>query len=166
MTYDYEKAVKDDVRKAILDNDYGDEIARCGNMDEVVHRLENLMNIDDYVTGNGSGTYTGNREKTRSYLAGNEYLIVKALEAIFGDDADAYKDAIMDPDFADVNIRCHLLFGAICEVVDEPQIKRYVQGIIGTKKVQSKNVKPKKTVRKPVRKPTVKKRPIKKAVRR
>lgn len=161
MTYDYYKAVRDDVRNAILEHDYSDEIARCESMDEVVSELGKLMWIDDYVTGNVSGSYTGDREKTKSYLAGNEELIIETLESAFGSNVEGYKNAILDPDFADVNIRCCLLDDSIWRVLEEPQINRYVRGLVGTKRVQSKNKKPvkpkaKKTVKAVGRKPSTK----------
>lgn len=98
-TYDYEQAVRDDIREYLEENveGYID--------DEQAQDLYDEMFVSDSVTGNGSGSYTLNTYKAESNLCHNLSLLSDAEES-FGGDPGKWLD---DPEGADVVIRCHIL---------------------------------------------------------
>lgn len=116
-TYNYNEAIKNDIREYINDNYTSEEIKeRLCDRDEWEEELNNELWITDSVTGNASGSYTFNRwtaeenlchnldllgEALQEFGCGPEYLIEKGAEA------------------ADVTIRCYLLGGAISDILDE-----------------------------------------------
>ncbi len=128
MTYDYMKAMVEDIKDAI--EDYEDAIRECSDIDEVKSKLNDDMWIDDSITGNGSGSYTFNSAKAAEYLVGNSDILVDAMEE-FGSGPDQYKEALTNPEYADVTIRCYLLGQAIDEAFEDPDIIEYVERILG-----------------------------------
>lgn len=111
MKYDYREAMREDVKNAL------EEMETTGKtQDEIYDELW----IDDSVTGNASGSYTFNSFKAREYVAGNEDLLVEALEE-FGADEGQYKKALIDAEYADVTIRCYLLAEVLDEVYEEKE---------------------------------------------
>lgn len=87
--------------------------------------LEESLNDDlwaeDSITGNGSGSYTFNREKAKEYvLADGLNYYLDAIEE-FGMSAKAVGEAFIEQDWegVDVTIRCYLLGQAIGEVLDQ-----------------------------------------------
>jgi len=120
MAYNYLEAVKDDVRQAIEDNydlaDYPDRY-------EFETTLNDDLWVDDSVTGNGSGSYTFNREQAKEYLfdsTDGEDWLVEALSE-YGTPAEEVGKHFMSQDYEwfDVTIRCYVLGIAISEVLDE-----------------------------------------------
>lgn len=117
MKYNYLESMKEDIKNYIEENK-DNESYNWDNLEEVKDLLCDDLWIDDSVTGNASGSYYCNRYKARESLAGNEDLLVEALEE-FGDIAGCYKRSLTDPEFADVTIRCYLLNQAIEEALKE-----------------------------------------------
>lgn len=117
MKYNYLESMKEDIKNYIEENKEN-ESYNWDNLEEVKELLYDDLWIDDSVTGNASGSYYCNSYKARESLAGNEDLLVEALEE-FGNDAESYKRSLTDPEFADVSIRCYLLSQAIDEVLKE-----------------------------------------------
>lgn len=117
MKYNYLESMKEDIKNYIEENKES-ESYDWDNLEEVKELLYDDLWIDDSVTGNGSGSYYCNSYKARESLAGNEDLLVEALEE-FGNDAESYKRSLTDPEFADVTIRCYLLSQAIDEALKE-----------------------------------------------
>lgn len=117
MKYNYLESMKEDIKNYIEENKEN-ESYNWDNLEEVKELLYDDLWIDDSVTGNGSGSYYCNSYKARESLAGNEDLLVEALEE-FGNDAESYKRSLTDPEFADVTIRCYLLSQAIDEALKE-----------------------------------------------
>lgn len=117
MKYNYLESMKEDIKNYIEENK-DNESYNWDNLEEVKELLYDDLWIDDSVTGNGSGSYYCNSYKARESLAGNEDLLVEALEE-FGNDAESYKRSLTDPEFADVTIRCYLLSQAIDEALKE-----------------------------------------------
>lgn len=120
MAYNYLDAVKDDVRQAIEDN-Y--DIADYSDRDEFESTLNDDLWVDDSVTGNGSGSYTFDREQAKEYLfdsTDGEDWLVEALEE-YGTPAEEVGKHFMSQDYEwfDVTIRCYVLGIAISEVLDE-----------------------------------------------
>ena len=117
--YNYLDAMMDDVREAIK-NDY-DLNDWCGDRDGLEEKLNDELWIDDSVTGNGSGSYTFNREQAREYVQDDGRDYIEDMCADFGISADEIGRRFLDDDWEwfDVSIRCYLLGQAISGVLDE-----------------------------------------------
>ena len=139
MTYDYRKAVLNDVKKVI--RYYSDEISECNDFDEVKCCLIDELWDDDDVTGNGSGMYVRTRKEAEENLSGNTELLVEAIKE-WGDQVEDYKKALMEPETGDVMIRCYLLDESIDKALKDPTIRKFVQDTIRKKNATSKNRKP------------------------
>ena len=112
--YNYEEAVKNDVRTWIEDN------VKLSEWEDDREGLEEYLNdelfTDDSVTGNGSGSYTFNTWEAEENICHNMELLGEACEE-FGDDAgQMFKKGA---EACDVTIRCYLLCSAIAAVLDE-----------------------------------------------
>ena len=153
MAYDYLRTMIDDVKDAIPNYDYDD----CNDMDDVRDQLNDDLWVDDSVTGNGSGSYTFSREEARGYVADNMDLLVDAIDE-FGGDAESYKRALTDPEYADVAIRCYLLGQAIECALEDYEIQEYFAKVFAKNRSRSDN-------KKPAKKKAVKRTPAKKTVR-
>ena len=113
MAYDYNDAIRDDVREYINDNiDFSDWIDDRDGLEE---QLNDDLWIEDSVTGNGSGSYWFSTVKAAEALMYNLDLLAEAVDE-FGGDTDVLKDGV---EACDVTIRCYLLPGAISDVLDE-----------------------------------------------
>lgn len=118
--YNYSKEMYNNVVEYITENiDFAD-YTEDGEFDR--DALEEKLNedcwIDDSVTGNASGSYYCSRYKAREAIRGNEEDLINALEC-FGAEAEEYKRAIIDPEYADVTIRCYYLGEVIARVLDD-----------------------------------------------
>ena len=120
MAYDYLEAVKNDVREYLEENDGAEYIAEYG-VDRTIERLnDELWNVDS-VTGNGSGSYTFDRQLAKQYVfEGGFPTLVDAIKE-FGVDSElvAHNMLCEDWEWFDVTIRCYLLGQAVSEVVEE-----------------------------------------------
>ena len=124
MAYNYLEELKSDVRNYIKEvaSDYMD----CEDMDELRDSLyDNLWN-EDSVTGNGSGSYTFNREKAKEYVSDNLDLMVEAYKDL--DSIESLVDDLEALDFEtiDVTIRCYLLSQALDEVLEDEDFLKKV----------------------------------------
>lgn len=120
MAYNYLDAVKDDVRQYIED-----EIPTLEGYarEDLEQDLNDILWDNDSVTGNGSGSYTFDREKAKEYLFNStdgESYLADALDD-YGIDAAEVGRRFMSQDYEwfDVTIRCYVLGQAISEVLDE-----------------------------------------------
>ena len=108
--YDYEEAVKDDIREYL--RDHGVE----GRIDEDLRqKLEDDMFVGDSVTGNASGSYTFSAWRAEENLCHNWDLIGECAEHFGVDDTSLSKGA----EYWDVSIRCYLLDQCLTEIVNE-----------------------------------------------
>ena len=125
--YNYLENVTADAKQAILENlNYWDFADR--------EELEEIANdelwVDDSVTGNGSGSYTFNREAAKEYVTRSD------------DGMDTLRDAVREFDcehevftafleenweYFDVTIRCYLLSQAISAAIDELEEEGKIQ---------------------------------------
>ena len=113
MKYNYYEAVKADVIDFIECNI---DFSKYESAEELAWRLEELLWVDDGVTGNASGSYTFNRWQAEEYIAHNWDLLKEAaLE--FGWEAENILDK--GAEWCDVLIRCYLLRGAIDNALEE-----------------------------------------------
>lgn len=120
-THDYRKEIEADIIDYVRDNkDYYKGL----DDDELYEKLNDDLWIADSVTGNGSGSYYFNYHEARKAVAGNEDLLCEAIEE-FGGDSDSYKRAMIEPEYADVTIRCYLVGQCLNNVF--PKIKRIIK---------------------------------------
>ena len=117
MAYNYLEELKSDVKNYIKEvaSDYMD----CEDMDELRDELYDNLWDEDSVTGNGSGSYTFNREKAKEYVSDNMDLMVEAYKDL--DSIESLVDDLEALDFEtiDVTIRCYLLSQALDEVLED-----------------------------------------------
>lgn len=127
--YNYLEAVKDDVKTWLVDNSSQFEEIKDNNKidgvidwDGVKEDLNETLWNEDSITGNGSGSYTFNREQAREYvLEGDGLQYLKELvdegwltyESI-GKDVTNY-----DFEGLDVSLRCYFLSQAIEEAITD-----------------------------------------------
>ena len=128
MSYNYLEAVKGDIEDVLDDyiGMYGDDV----DADEIRQRLNADLWTDDSVTGNGSGSYTFNREEAKKYLFDSDdgLDILKEAVSEFGTEAEDVVDHFMSEDweYFDVTIRCYILAQAIDEVLEERGIVQVI----------------------------------------
>ena len=117
MAYNYLEELKSDVKNYIKEvaSDYMD----CEDIDELRENLYDNLWDEDSVTGNGSGSYTFNREEAKKYVADNLDLMVDAYKEF--DSIEKLVNNLEDSDFEtiDVTIRCYLLSQALDAVLDD-----------------------------------------------
>ena len=114
--YNYQQAIKADVR-SYIENNYKKEeiIERIKNdREDLEEELNDKMWVADEVTGNASGSYTFNTWDAEENICHNLDLLAEAAEE-FGGDIDVLKEGA---EACDVTIRCYLLRGAISEVLN------------------------------------------------
>ena len=116
--YDYREAMADDIKNAIEDNAEFWGLAEM-TAEEAVELLTDKLWINDTVTGNGSGSYTFNRESAKECVLDNMELCVEAFKEFCAVEQFAEKIANEDWEFLDVTIRCYLLPEMVESVVNE-----------------------------------------------
>ena len=112
--YNYDEAVKNDVRTWIADN--VDLKEWEGDREGLEECLNDELFTVDSVTGNASGSYTFCTFEAEENICHNLDLLGEACEE-FGDDAGQLLKR--GAEACDVTIRCYLLGGAISEILDE-----------------------------------------------
>ena len=115
-TYNYFKAVKEDVKNYIKNEiDIKEALEIAKDVDRLKDNLYDDLFCNDSVTGNASGSYTFSTWQAEENLCHNMDLLKEALEE-FGCDIDYLEKGA---EACDVTIRCYLLASAISEVIDE-----------------------------------------------
>ena len=117
MAYNYLEELKSDVRNYI--KEVASDYMVCEDMYELRDSLYDNLWDEDSVTGNGSGSYTFNREKAKEYVSDNMDLMVEAYKDL--DSIESLVDDLEALDFEtiDVTIRCYLLSQALDEVLED-----------------------------------------------
>lgn len=112
--YNYEENMKEDIKAWIEEN-----ISIEDNDVDYDDIYESLW-IEDSVTGNGSGSYTFNREEAKEYVVDNMELCQDALRE-FCTPAEEIGNRFLNEDWEwlDVTIRCYLLGQLLGEVFEE-----------------------------------------------
>lgn len=119
--YDYKNAVREDVKEWITDSYDEEEIReKISDRDDWEEKLNEILWTEDFVTGNGSGSYTFDREKAGEYLAGNFDELCDTINDFGGDYEYVLRKG---EEGCDVTIRCYHLAGAISDVLDELEEK-------------------------------------------
>lgn len=114
-TYNYEEAVLEDVKEAIIERLRSGEYVDYDDLEDAQDEIQEDLWADDGVTGNASGSYTFSTFMAELYLVGNGDLYDEALEEFDG----KYDSS---PETRDVTIRCHLLSSAISEALASEDI--------------------------------------------
>lgn len=86
--------------------------------DDLIEALDDILWIDDAVTGNGSGAYSGGCNDKECVLSNIETVVDACKE---WDCIDRFANALAagEWEWLDVTARCYVLFGAVCEAVEE-----------------------------------------------
>lgn len=110
--YNYMEQVTSDAKEAILECmdewDFNDR-------DELEQIANDVLWVNDSVTGNASGSYYCNAWKAEEALCHNWDLLEEAIDE-FGGDTDILRQGA---ESCDVTIRCYLLVQAIGAALDE-----------------------------------------------
>ena len=111
--YNYLENVKKDVRNFIEEN----KNYLPDNREEIEDQLNDMLQNDDTITGNETGSYFRDTDRAAEALAFNWDLLKEALDEFgYGEEFNPIKKG---EDWCDVIIRCYLLPQAIAEVLDE-----------------------------------------------
>lgn len=130
--YNYYEAVKNDILNAIpeyLENntiDLNDYINTDGDIDfdELSEKLNELLWVNDSVTGNASGSYTCNTYQAEEYLAHNWDLLQETLTEFSYDNYNPIKKGAK---WCDVIIRCYILGICITDALNEFDFTNYIK---------------------------------------
>ena len=118
--YDYQMAVKEDVKEYIRENYSADEIRENLETRAARSDFEEKLNVvlwdEDSVTGNASGSYTFNAWQATENLYYNMDLLEEACDEFRQGLGEAVKRGA---EYCDVTIRCYLLPGAISKALGE-----------------------------------------------
>ena len=117
--YNYLEAVTADAKQAILENlNYWN----FSDREELEEIANDELWADDSVTGNGSGSYTFNREAAKEYVTRSDDGMDTLRDAVreFDCEHEAFSAFLEENwEYLDVTIRCYLLGQAIAEALDE-----------------------------------------------
>lgn len=121
MAYNYVDAVKDSILDFIATEEF--DLTQFEDRDDAYQELNDLLWDNDSVTGNGSGSYTYDREEAKKYLfdSADGMSLLKDAVSEFGIDAETIAEKMMEEDWEwfDVTIRCYALGEALDEALNE-----------------------------------------------
>ena len=115
--YNYEEAVRSDIKDYILENYDRNDLADFDDEDDFKDYLIDILVGEDSITGNASGSYYCNSYKAREALNGNMDLLRDACEELDLSNEEVGK-RFLDGDFEyfDYIVRCYI---ATCPKVIE-----------------------------------------------
>ena len=120
--YDYEEAVRSDIKDYILENYDRNDLADFDDEDDFKDCLIDILVNEDSITGNASGSYYFNSYKAQEALNGNMDLLRDACEELNLSNEEV-GERFLDGDFEyfDCTVRCYIVIGTnvIEDVVDE-----------------------------------------------
>ena len=116
MMYNYLEAIIEDVKEAIKEYD----ITEFADREEFEERLNDDLWVSDSVTGNASGSYHCNSNKSMECVLDNMDLL-EEMCGEFGIDNETIGKKFLEGawEWMDVSIRCYLLGQAITEALDD-----------------------------------------------
>lgn len=116
----YLEQVKEAVEQYLADNEYYINMADFSDVDDFRDEMYDRMFVADDVTGNGSGSYTFNRNEAREYVLADADTVKEALSE-FCVDAAEIGEKFLDENWEwfDVTARCYILGQALGEWIDE-----------------------------------------------
>lgn len=112
--YDYREAMTEDVKEWIKENI--DLTEWTEDREGLEQQLNDDLWTEDSITGNASGSYYCNSYKAEESIAHNWDLLNEALDEFGQNDINVIKKGA---EWADMTIRCYLLWSVISEVLDE-----------------------------------------------
>lgn len=112
VRYDYYTEVYEDVKDYYFENK---EVYKGLDRDDLIEKLTDDCFIADRVTGNVSGSYTFSRYDAEENLCHNTDLLADACEELGSNPATL----LLEPEVADVTIRCYLLGQVVAEFVND-----------------------------------------------
>ena len=125
--YNYLENVTNDAKQAILENM---DVWEWHNREELEENANDWLWTADEVTGNGSGSYTFNREAAKEYVTRSDDGMDTLRDAVreFDCEHEAFS-AFMEEnwEYLDVTIRCYLLSQAISAAIDELEEEGKIQ---------------------------------------
>ena len=120
--YDYEEAVRSDIKDYILENYDRNDLADFDDEDDFKYCLIDILVDEDGITGNASGSYYCNSYKAQEALNGNMDLLRYACEELDLSNEEV-GERFLDGDFEyfDCIVRCYIVTctHVIEDVVDE-----------------------------------------------
>lgn len=125
--YNYLENVTNDAKQAILENLNDWNFSDREQLEEIAN---DELWVDDSVTGNGSGSYTFNREAAKEYVTRSDDGMDTLRDAVqdFGCEHEAFTAFLEnDWEYLDVTIRCYLLVQAISAALDELEEEGKIQ---------------------------------------
>ena len=125
--YNYRKSVTNDAKTAILENMNYWKFADREELEEIAN---DSLWADDSVTGNGSGSYTFNREAAKEYVTKSDDGMDTLRDAVleFDCEHEAFSAFLEENwEYFDVTIRCYLLSQAISAAIDELEEEGEIQ---------------------------------------
>lgn len=112
--YDYREAMTEDVKEWIKENI--DLTEWTEDREGLEQQLNDDLWTEDSITGNASGSYYCNSYKAEESIAHNWDLLNEALDEFGENNINVIKKGA---EWADMTIRCYLLWSVISEVLDE-----------------------------------------------
>ena len=119
--YNYLENIKADV-KEYIDNEIN--LKDFSDREELEGIANDILWIEDSVTGNGSGSYTFSTWKAEENLCHNMDELEEACNEFGQDIGEAVKHGA---EYCDVTIRCYLLGQAISAAIDELEEEGKIQ---------------------------------------
>lgn len=118
MDYNYLEAVKEDVLQYIKDEI---DLSEYSSRDDLEQQLNDDLWVEDSVTGNGSGSYTFDREAAKKYVLDSGFDGLEDMISEFDVEAEELGKRLESSDWEwfDVSLRCYWLGQAIGEALDE-----------------------------------------------
>lgn len=126
-SYNYLEAVTNDAKQAILENLNDWNFADREELEEIAN---DILWVEDSVTGNGSGSYTFNRVAAKEYVTRSDDGLDTLRDAVreFDCEHEAFSAFLEENwEYLDVTIRCYLLGQAISAALDELEEKGEIQ---------------------------------------
>lgn len=110
MKYDYYDCVEDDILNYLQDYSNKEilEMTSEENFDATQEKLYDELWAEDGITGNGYDGYPMSDDEKAEAVGANLELLADALDE-FGCDAECYRKALKDMNYADATIRCYVL---------------------------------------------------------
>lgn len=120
MMKNYFEQVKKDIKTWIQDNDW--KIDTEADLDEIAEDLNEALWCEDSVTGNGSGSYTFDKEEAKENVLNDMETVTEALKE-FCVSAEEIGNRFLNEDWEwlDITARCYVLNQAIWAILEEKE---------------------------------------------
>lgn len=121
MVKNYFEQVKEDIKTWCSDNNF--KIEAGADLDELAEQLDEALWSEDSVTGNGSGSYTFDREEAKINVINDMETVTEALKEFCVSAEEIGKKFLAeDWEYLDVTARCYILNQAIWAILEEKAV--------------------------------------------